>query len=547
MKSKKLTIVSFATLLIASKTFAQFGLAPLQNTSTQTTGGDVGIGTGAPASKLDILSVNNQLRLSYSNTSFSNISTNNTGNLIFTPPTNGKVGFGINPTGTNVGFQSNLGAFFITNPTSFATRGITLQPNQTPGGDIPFGSSIAANITTAGEGLSISAGSTNGVKLGAYAYCGLTNGWRSIWETSNVSSGFANLLLVRSGGNVGIGTNAPGVGSKLDIIGKIKVTDGTQGIGKVLTSDASGLASWATVNGLLSGGTANYIPKWTSSNSLSSTSLIYDDGTNIGIGTNIPSKRLHVNGDAQIGNLALTTANNNSLIDVSNDLYVNYNSRKNTNINIAWILQTNPNTGVTTTIQDGGQVNMGAKVAMAGSLKMGWDGNGVDLNTSMEVNQNNQNANAIKVKTWNNSIKAFSVELPNAQNTFVVYGEGNTKINTNAVSAFEISDLATNTTNFKVKNTGVVYAREINVQLGVFPDYVFANDYKLTPLNEVEEYISKNKHLRGFESGNKYEANGMNVGEIVRLQQEKIEEITLYLIELKKELNALKKEKNNTK
>ena len=42
--------------------------------------------------------------------------------------------------------------------------------------------------------------------------------------------------------NVGIGTSTPN--AKLDVIGTIKVTDGTQGAGKILTSDATGLASW---------------------------------------------------------------------------------------------------------------------------------------------------------------------------------------------------------------------------------------------------------------------------------------------------------------
>ena len=51
-------------------------------------------------------------------------------------------------------------------------------------------------------------------------------------------------VLIDSVGNVGIGTSAPV--SKLDVAGQIKITDGTEGIGKVLTSDANGFASWMT-------------------------------------------------------------------------------------------------------------------------------------------------------------------------------------------------------------------------------------------------------------------------------------------------------------
>ena len=51
-------------------------------------------------------------------------------------------------------------------------------------------------------------------------------------------------VRIDKNGNVGIGTTNPG--AKLDISGNIKIADGTQGAGKVLTSDANGLASWKT-------------------------------------------------------------------------------------------------------------------------------------------------------------------------------------------------------------------------------------------------------------------------------------------------------------
>ena len=54
----------------------------------------------------------------------------------------------------------------------------------------------------------------------------------------------SDLLRITSDGNVGIGTMSPG--AKLDLAGNIKIVDGTEGAGKVLTSDASGLASWQT-------------------------------------------------------------------------------------------------------------------------------------------------------------------------------------------------------------------------------------------------------------------------------------------------------------
>jgi hypothetical protein len=57
---------------------------------------------------------------------------------------------------------------------------------------------------------------------------------------------------------------------------------------------------------------------------------------------------------------------------------------------------------------------------------------------------------------------------------------------------------------------------------------------------EVENFIKKNNHLPGIPSAKTIEANGINVGEMQKLQMQKIEELTLYIIELKKEIEKLK-------
>lgn len=101
--------------------------------------------------------------------------------------------------------------------------------------------------------------------------------------------------------------------------------------------------------------------------------------------------------------------------------------------------------------------------------------------------------------------------------------------------------------NFRVKNSGVVYSREINVQLTNYPDYVFKNDYKLMSLDKLENYIKTNKHLPNVPSAKQIETDGANLGELNKIQMEKIEELTLYIIELKKELEAIKKQINTNK
>ena len=94
-------------------------------------------------------------------------------------------------------------------------------------------------------------------------------------------------------GNVGIGTTSPG--AKLEIAGQIKITGGAPGAGKVLTSDAGGLASWNTPSsGSVTGsGILNYVPKWTPDGNTLGNSSIFDNG-NVGIGTVAPSAKLSV-------------------------------------------------------------------------------------------------------------------------------------------------------------------------------------------------------------------------------------------------------------
>jgi len=70
-------------------------------------------------------------------------------------------------------------------------------------------------------------------------------------------------------------------------------------------------------------------------------------------------------------------------------------------------------------------------------------------------------------------------------------------------------------------------------------DYVFAPDYQLAPLESVESYVKTNRHLPGVPSTEEVMRDGLNVGQINVKLLEKIEELTLYLIEQQKELNDL--------
>jgi hypothetical protein len=101
---------------------------------------------------------------------------------------------------------------------------------------------------------------------------------------------------------------------------------------------------------------------------------------------------------------------------------------------------------------------------------------------------------------------------------------------------------------FQVSNNGTVRAREVLVNLkNDWPDYVFSTTYQLRPLSELESFINKNHHLPGIPMASDVSDNGINLGEMNRLLLEKIEELTLYLIEQEKRMQSLEKQLNELK
>ncbi len=90
--------------------------------------------------------------------------------------------------------------------------------------------------------------------------------------------------------------------------------------------------------------------------------------------------------------------------------------------------------------------------------------------------------------------------------------------------------------------TNTLYAKEIRVQANPFPDYVFDPGYRLRPLDEVEAAIKQDRHLPGVPAAEEIQKNGLPVSDMVVKQMEKIEELTLYAIDLKKHNDALAEE-----
>ncbi len=91
---------------------------------------------------------------------------------------------------------------------------------------------------------------------------------------------------------------------------------------------------------------------------------------------------------------------------------------------------------------------------------------------------------------------------------------------------------------------GNIKAKEIKVTTAAvdWPDYVFSDGYKLPTLKETGEFIAKNKHLPGVPKASEVGENGLSLGEMNKILMQKVEELTLHLIEKDKDISIIKME-----
>ena len=95
----------------------------------------------------------------------------------------------------------------------------------------------------------------------------------------------------------------------------------------------------------------------------------------------------------------------------------------------------------------------------------------------------------------------------------------------------------------KLSVNGKIRAQEIKVEVAGWPDYVFARNYTLPTLQETENHIKEKGHLPGIPSAAEIKANGVDLGEMNAKLLQKIEELTLYIIELEKRVKIIEVKK----
>ena len=244
-------------------------------------------------------------------------------------------------------------------------------------------------------------------------------------------------------------------------------------------------------------------------------SNIYFNDGRVGIGTMSPRTLLHVKGSSP-SNISRFMQDNAS----GHGLYV-----RTQGSGTQFALRVDVNAAAKTPFAVLNNGNVGIGTRSPGTLLHVKGSSPSNISRFM---QDNASGHGLYIRTQGSGTQfALRVDVNAAAETpFIVLNNGNVGIGTRS----PIYELTVN---------GTIRAKEIIVDTG-WSDFVFEKEYKLPPLNEVEKFIIENKHLPGIPSEAEVKEKGVSVGNISSKLLQKIEELTLYVINLKKENNHLK-------
>lgn len=312
---------------------------------------------------------------------------------------------------------------------------------------------------------------------------------------------WTNILL--PWGNVGIGTITPE--QKLHVVGNVKIE------GRLFSSSME--ADTLTIANL------------TVTRDILARNNIIVDGR-IGIGITSPSQKLDIAGNLKVSN----TIFSDSII--TNGFRTGSGAFANLTVSNNFFVSGKTGLGVLAPVE---------KLEVAGNIKTTQKliaseilADTATFAKGIRINGNLVSSGIIS----SNTIYTNSIKLSGAQSIAV---DNNITFGANAIVN---QTLAIGTsivpTGYKLAVKGKIIAEEIKVRHSdTWPDYVFTSTYKLKSLYEVEQYIKQHSHLEGIPTAKQADAEGVDVGNMQAKLLEKIEELTVYLIELKKQNDLL--------
>jgi len=235
---------------------------------------------------------------------------------------------------------------------------------------------------------------------------------------------------------------------------------------------------------------------------------ICSQAQNVGIGVSNPVARLDVVGRGATGttnNFMIRNADNDTILTIKDDGKMGINYR-------------GPNFGRTMNMQGTGVNFYSTEAKHGGSI--------FPTDTSLVI--------------WSSELaNRYVVIQPSWGNTGIGTYTPNAKFHVNGAMLMG-SNSSRTATGYALSVTGKIICADIVTQApSAWPDYVFSPDYNLLPLDKLEKTIKQDRHLPNIPSAEEIADNGLSLSEMSKKSMEKIEELTLYVIELYKQNVAL--------
>lgn len=399
----------------------------------------------------------------------------------------------------------------------------------------------------------------------------------------SISNGLGGTIIpntITTNNNVGIGTTTPNAalhlftGSNPGMLTPtfiLERNDGTNQAGLLTV----GLSSNGFASGLLGGGSAYFKLEDPYGNSMNSDMGFSTNGSAaqfvikhngfIGAGTEMPTANFHSVGTARLEALPSSSTNTNIITaDASGNLFTQSASTLFTSS--GWNLNGNAATatdfiGTTNTQSLNFSVNNIQSMTLDNGGNLSVSTAGISSyqklyvetskqNDGIQVNQTGTTAATLDLNASGGAGKRWALHSTGSGNSqgaghllFWDWTTNQERMRINEDGKVRIGNMANLPSGYKLFVEEGILTEKVKVAVlnsGAWADYVFAADYNLKPLSEVEAFIKENKHLPNVPSADELVKDGLDLGKMQATQMEKIEELTLYIIEMKKEIEMLK-------
>ena len=347
-----------------------------------------------------------------------------------------------------------------------------------------------------------------------------------------------------STGNVGIGTSTPI--QLLDVVGSTGSFSTTAKANSLFSQDHTnyrgvflGYDSGGQIGVIAgsTGGTASNLAFWNHNGTNWFEAMRLTSNGYLGIGTTNAGSPLSVigyNGGANPGYTATLSSNLGGSSTVGNQVNITNSSNWGLLLGfdgpgVSASTYHNANASYIINVQNG-PLNLGTNNSTNMTvLSSGYVGVGTTTPTrlvSLQSSDHNtyMSFNNTGIEKW-----CFGNE-GTASNRFVIYGGATADYRLTILDNGYVG-IGTTVPKEALSVNGNIRSKQIKVETLNWPDYVFKKEYTLPSLSEVKNYIDQNQHLPEMPSEAEVAKDGINLGEMVKLQTKKIEELTLYLIE----------------